>query len=184
MLGTLETPLPSRPPTERERYAQMPEWDVFTSTDVTGTGISSSLVGSSQQAGDLGPLTFPLARRRASVSADARVFEVDGPQAWRRLCVSYPASGNHRIEPVGHDVPDRDRQIVPDFVAAAKDWDAVHLSLGGLLTAEQIRLDGPEGWTWLSMGDAEHTVWLRWAFDDLETLPDLTAEIPIPVELR
>lgn len=184
VLGSLEPPRPDRPPTETERYAQMPDWGVFTSTDVAGTGISSFLVGSSQQAGDLGPLTFPLARRRASVSTDARVFEVAGPQAWRHLCLSYPASGNHGIRPLGHDFPDPERQLVPDFVAAAKDWEGVHLSLGGLLTSDQIRLDGPEGWTWLSGWDAEQTIWLRRAFDNLDALPDLVAEIPTPIELR
>lgn len=185
---TLATPVlapPDRPPTGWERYAQKPDWGILTSTDVTGTGISSLLVGCSETAGDLGPLSLPTPRHRVLVSADARVFQVDGPLAWRRLCLSYPVAGNHEIAPVGHDFPTSgdNGQIVPDFAAAARDWDAVHLTLGGLLTAVQVRLDGPEGWTWLHGWDAEHTFWLRWAFDGIEAMPDVSAELEAPAAL-
>ncbi len=69
-------------------------------------------------------------------------------------------------------------RLVPDFAAVARDWDAVHLTLGGLLTAEQVRVDGPGGATELQGWDAEQTVWLRWVFDEVTRLPDLLRPSP------
>ena len=57
------------------------------------------------------------------VSPDARLFEVDGPPACHRLCTRYPAQGENG-------------QLVPFRSAGAREWDAVHLTLGGLLTSE------------------------------------------------
>lgn len=78
----------ARPPTAHERYGQIPRWGLFTSTGFGG--ISSYAIGASRCAGDLGPLDFPVPRYRLGASAQARVYEVDGPPAWRRLCVAYP----------------------------------------------------------------------------------------------
>jgi hypothetical protein len=169
--GPFAPRIPDRAPTPWERYAQKPEWGFFTSTDVAGDGLSSFLVGSSKCAGDLGPLTFPVSRMWLVVSPDARVFEVDGPESWRQLCLRYPAPFEHG-------------QVVPDFAAVAREWDAVHLGFGGLLTAEQVRLEGPEGWTWLNGWDAEGTMWLRWAFDEVVPLPPLTEPVRAPAPFR
>lgn len=156
---------PSRPPTRWERYAQKPDWGRYTSTDVTRTGVSSFLVGSDACAGDLGPLTSPVRRYRVVAAPDARVFSIASPEDWRSLCVRYPASYEQG-------------QIVPDFAAAAADWDAVQLTLGGLLSSDQVRIDGPEGWTSLNGWDAEHTIWLRPAIRAVERLPDLAELAP------
>lgn len=164
--------VPNRPPTEWERYAQFPHWGVYTSTEADG--VSSFLVGASASAGDLGPLKPPVARYLLAVSAAARVFEVDGPDAWHRLCVSYPAPEEGGL---------RGGLTVPDFGAAARDWNAVHLTLGGLMAADQVRVGGPAGRTELQGWDAEQTVWLRPAFDGAIRLPDLLAEIAEPVDL-
>lgn len=160
-------------PTSWERYAQKPAWGLVTSTAFNG--ISAMLVGADACVGDLGPLRLPAARELLVVPAHARVYEVDGPRAWRRLCLTYPAP-----EPGGL----AGGLVVPDFLAVARDWDAVHLSMGGLLTSDQIRLDGPEGATELLGWDAESTVWLRPPYERRIRLPDLTDHIPIPPELR
>ena len=161
---TVPTPpiVPARPPSKWERYAQKPVWGLYTSTEVAGT--SSFLEGAAACAGDLGPLVYPVARYRLTVSATARVFTVDGPAAWHRLAVTYPAP-----EPGGL----LSGRVVPDFGAVARDWDAVHLTVGGLLTAEQVAVDGPAGATELQGWDAEQTVWLRWVFDEVTRLPHL-----------
>jgi hypothetical protein len=66
-------------------------------------------------------------------------------------------------------------QLVPAWAAVAADWDGVHVTFGGLLTAEQVRVHGPDGWTALWGWDSEMTVWLRWAFVEATPLPDLAA---------
>lgn len=159
--------VPHRAPTTWELYAQKPTWGLFTSTAFDG--LSSYLVGASDVAGDLGPLQLPVARFRLSAASSARIFEVDGPDAWRRLCVAYPAAASGGL---------KGGRLVPDFAAVTREWDAVHLSLGGLLIADQVRLDGPEGPTELLGWDCEQTVWLRWVFEDVNRLPDLTSPVP------
>ena len=72
---------------------------------------------------------------------------------------------------------------MPNWAAVAGEWDGVHMTLGGLLTAEQVRVDGPKGWTQHRFWDAELTVWLRWVFTEVVRLPDLEEAPGSPVEL-
>ena len=58
----------------------------------------------------------------------------------------------------------------------------MHLTLGGLLTAEKVRVVSAAGWTMHRFWDIEQTMWLRWAFDDVERLPERDA-MPLPKEL-
>jgi len=114
----------------------------------------------------------PFARYRLTIAPTARIYEIDGPNAWRRLCTRYPTAGE-------------DARLVPDWSAVADEWDGVHLTLGGLLTAEQVHVEGPEeGWTEHWGWDAEQTVWLRDVFTDAMRLPDLAelAEPPDRIE--
>ncbi len=99
------------------------------------------------------------------------MFEVDDPEAWHALCVRYTAMGE-------------DHRLVPNWSAVAEDWDAVHLTLGGLLTAEQVRIESVAGWTQLGMWDCEQTVWLRWCFTTAVRLPDVEYCPPCPVVLH
>jgi hypothetical protein len=158
--------IPQQPPDSWERYAQKPARGLYTSTMVDT--ISSQLTG----AGDLLDLfgKLPLACWRLEAPPDVRIVEVDGPQAWHDLCVKYPAIGE-------------DGQLVPDWSAIAKDWDAVHLTLGGLLTAEQVRVESQDGWTTLWGWDCEQTVWLHWRFTDFVRLSDIEEHRDCPVEL-
>ncbi|MDP9368497.1 MAG: hypothetical protein M3Q03_09520 [Chloroflexota bacterium] len=148
---------PASPPDHWERYAQKSLGALYTSTIVEGT--SSALAALTHGTGDH-DATPPLADYRLHATENARVFEVDGPGAWHRLCTTYPASG-------------QDGRLVPDWAAVARDWDAVHLTLGGALTAERVRVEGPAGWTEHSGWEAELIVWLRWQFEAVEHLPDL-----------
>ena len=120
---------------------------------------------------------------------------MDGPEAWRRLCLTYPGAYDGEREPdsatfarlrnmYGDQKWYNPGQIIPDFAAVARDWDGVHITLGGLLAGSHMRLDGPEGWSWLWGFDAEMAIWLRWTFDDVERLPDLTEPISIPPQFR
>ncbi|HET7056612.1 MAG TPA: hypothetical protein VFI12_09120 [Thermomicrobiales bacterium] len=188
--------VPNRGPTSWELYAQKPAWGLQTSTDTTRSGFSSLLVGNSLCAYDLGPIDYPLERLRLTVSPSARVYTVDGPEAWRRLCLTYPVRyGNGAIAPSQESFerlhadflhkPWYTRgHIIPDFASVSSDFDAVHITLSGLLTGSHVRLEGPEGWTWLWGFDAEVTFWLRWVFENAERLPDLTEPILTPPQLR
>ncbi len=179
-----------------ERYSQQPRnysrgskhMAFVTSTAVDGS--SSLLAGRAYEAIEW-PLPQPVQQFRLVVSPAARVFEVDGPEAWHRLCVAYPATPYERPPmPEGHvgwsPYPGAgpplglDDRLVPDWSAVAHDWDAVHLPLGGLLTSDQGRVDSSAGWTELWGWGAEQTVWLRWCFTAAERMPALAA-LPEPV---
>ncbi|HEU4793408.1 MAG TPA: hypothetical protein VFS96_07105 [Nitrolancea sp.] len=107
-----------------ERYAQKPAGGFFTST---GAGETCSWLAALEYVGE-SPADFPLVQYHLEVSPDAQIFEVDGPSAWHRLCTRYPAQGENG-------------QLVPNWPAVARVWDAVHLTLGGLLTSEQVRVE-------------------------------------------
>ena len=164
--GELVTP--SSPPTGWELYAQKPEGAEYSSTAVGDT--CAILIAMEHHAGDFYP-AYPIRRYHLRASPTARVYEVDGPQAWHHLAIGYPAL-------------DEEGRTVPDWGLVAADWDAVHLSLGGLLTAQLVRVEGPDGFTELQGWDSELTTWLRWCFDEVERLPDLAEipEAPVPVE--
>lgn len=112
----------------------------------------------------------PLVRYRLRSPDAPRVYEIDGPQAWHRLCQRYPVEG-------------RDGRLVPDWGAFVQEWDAIHLGLGGLLTADQARVESPAGWTELEIWEFEQTRWLRWRFDAIERMPDLTSFDMTPLPL-
>lgn len=141
-----------------ERYAQKPAGGFFTSTAV---GETCSWLAALLYVGEH-PANFPLVQYDLEVSPDARIFEVEGPGTWHRLCTHYPAQGENG-------------QLVPYWSAIAREWDAVHLTLGGLLTSEQVRVETPDGWSEHRGWDAEQTIWLRWCFTSVIRLPDLSA---------
>jgi hypothetical protein len=158
---------PSSPPTEWELYAQKPVAE-YSSTAVGDT--CAILIAMEHHAGDFYP-TYPIRRYHLRASPAARIYEVDGPQAWHHLATRYPAL-------------DEEGRTVPDWGLVANDWDAVHLSLGGLLTAQLVRVEGPGGFTELQGWDSEQTTWMRWCFDEVERLPNLAEipEAPVPIE--
>ena len=66
----------------------------------------------------------------------------------------------------------RIRPHCPNRGAAARDWDGVHLSFGGLLTAELARFESAKGWTMLDTARAELTYWLRPQETEIERMAD------------
>ena len=103
---------------------------------------------------------FPLAWWTMRFMEKVRVFEVHGPADWHDLCVRYPAKGTE------------DDRLVPNWEAVSEEWDGVHLSLGGLLTAEQNRYESAAGWTMLDSWHAEQSYWLRALKTETERQPD------------
>lgn len=92
------------------------------------------------------------------------MLEIDGPESWHAFAARYPARYD-------------DGHLVPDWGSVAQEWDGVHLTLGGMLTSEQVTLHSDAGASWHWAWDAEQTAWLRWCFDEAEPLPPL-AEPP------
>lgn len=164
---------PVAAPTRSERYAQRSGGALYTSSLMQG---ASSLFAALDEGvtdtednfgvpdigyGRPGP---PYEVWRVEVHDSARIFEIDGPLAWHDLCVCYPANGNgERGTP---DFSGDPGQIVPDWSAVSADWDAVHLSFGGLLTSDQVRVESSAGWSHLWGWDAEQVMWLRWVFSE------------------
>ena len=73
---------------------------------------------------------------------------------------------------------------MPDWGRFAESWDAVHLTLGGLLMTDQVRITGSRGWTELQGWNAEQAAWVRWSFDEVYRLPNLTEPPPSPIPLE
>ncbi len=164
---------PSEPPTHWERYALKPAGWLFTSTQIGD--ISPMAVAIDFGVGDLQPAYEgpPYAVWMMNVDESARIFEIHGPNDWHRLCVEYPAEGNSGRH-AGNE-PDFSRdagRLVPDWSKVARDWDAIHLSFGGYLTSEQVRVESEHGWTYHWAWGHEGTLWLRWMFNGYERLED------------
>lgn len=162
---------PQNPPSGHERYAQRVLGAFCTSTLMQET--SSLFVAFDQGVGDIGiggrsPPFFPFWRLKAAASA--RVYEVNGPLAWHDLCLRYPTEG--RDYPNEPDFSGDKGRVVPNWWAVSADWDAIHLSFGGWVTVEQVRIESPSGWTYHWGWDAEQTMWLRWMFTDMERMPE------------
>lgn len=161
---------PQGPPNNWESYAQKVAGAFYTSTFIQGT--SSLFAAIDEGVGDIregysGP---PYGFWLLTGDPSARIFEIDGPQSWHELCVCYPTQGtNDRNEP---DFSGDKGRLVPDWSAVAEDWDAVHLTFGGWLTAEQVRVESSSGWTYHWAWDAEQTMWLRWRFTSSQQMPD------------
>jgi hypothetical protein len=106
-----------------------------------------------------------------TVPAAARVYEVHGPADWARLAQTYPrdvtaARGDDWWDRWAGAKPGR-RWILPDWPAAAGDWDGVHVSVAGYLsTAGSAISAGAAGDTLLAGWDADQTLWLRDVFTD------------------
>jgi hypothetical protein len=92
---------------------------------------------------------------RLVVDPGARVFEIRAAEDWLRLVGAY-------------GIQRSDGQIMPDWRLVARDWEAVHLSLGGLLSAERVVMPIGASSTALEGWNMESTVWFRWAFTTIE----------------
>ena len=156
---------PQNPSGPWERYAQKPLSHQITSTQY-GPHLTSVLIAYDKRVGDYF-CEFPLAWWSFRFLEEVRVFEIHGPSDWHNLCVSYPAK-------------DREGRLVPNWGAVAEEWDGVHLSFGGLLTAEQNRYESSAGWSMLDFWHAEQTYWLRALKTETERQPDFQRGMGAP----
>lgn len=98
----------------------------------------------------------------ASINYDsARVFEVHSPEDWVRLVELYPR-GSSRLLTYDWAVGDPESLVVPEWPSIARDWDAVHVSVGGYLSSAYTTLPLADGrWTVLAGWHPDATVWLN-----------------------
>ena len=108
-----------------------------------------------------GQFDGPPALWRMKVTDGARIAEIHSPRDWSDLCLRHPAGSAMRLDPDWHHV--------------ARAWDAVHLSTGGWLTAEDLPYQVDGGITELRGWNMESTVWLRWCFTGAEPLAGVAA---------
>jgi hypothetical protein len=131
-------------------------------------------------------------RWRLPVRPGARVWGIDHPADWVALVERYPrtAARSHAgwelpgpnqsasdvallaSAPGQHAVRTAvDRHVLPDWRAVACDYDGVHLSWAGFLTAEGFVSDLPGGGvTMLRYWGSERTLWLADVFGEPEPL--------------
>jgi hypothetical protein len=135
----------------------------------------------------------PASRWHLPVRQAARIFEIGSPSDWASLVGRYPkgAKGLH----AGWELPGPNqhpdevrtlaqttgqhalrttafRHLLPDWGAAANDYDGVHLSWAGFLTAEGYVADlGDGSLTMLRYWGSERTLWLNDVFGEAEPLP-------------
>ena len=205
---TMFKPPSATPLTRWEQRTNKSEAGMYTCTSFEGKSSFLTAMDISDVHGtnDLSmEFEFPVKQWRLRVGDAARVYEIYGAADWHKLCVNYPArSARDASDPEASDAAgwgkyplaglpgdsdergfttDIENWLTPNWSAVAEDWDGVHLTLGGLLTAEKVRVVSDAGWSMLRFWDMEQTMWLRWAFDDVERLPDRSA-MPLPADLN
>lgn len=152
---------PERPHAGWEAYAQKSVGGLYTCTVVDGMH-PVLRDGAEGDAGDYHPEPgTPL--WRLPVDQDARMFEVRDAWDWHALCARHPMPAR---ETPGAEADEG--LVAPDWAAVAADWDAVHLTVGGLLLAAQRTVERDGVRTRHRAWDSEQTLWLRWVFGEPE----------------
>ncbi|HEU4792289.1 MAG TPA: hypothetical protein VFS96_01395, partial [Nitrolancea sp.] len=93
-------------------------------------------------------------------NTNPRVYEVASARDWSEFVDSYPYTAT-RFLTYDWGYPDSTGLIIPDWAKVAKDWDGVHVSVSGYLSAAYRPLPIRHGWTVLAGWHPGATVWLR-----------------------
>lgn len=106
--------------------------------------------------------TATVQRVHVHVDGDARIYEIDGPEAWAELCRRHPldvtASRRHDWY---RTTGQARRWLIPDWSGVAEEYDGIHLTVAGYLTAagRAVPVDD-ERMTVLAGWDPDLTYWL------------------------
>jgi hypothetical protein len=114
----------------------------------------------------------------------ARVFEVYGPAQWAEFVNRYPLDvSKSRRHDWWRVTGWAGRWLIPDYAAAAADWDAVHVSVAGYLTTAGIAIPADDGArTMLAGWDPDATWWLTDVLSRTGPPEDWQAADRAPVE--
>jgi len=103
-----------------------------------------------------------------TVTDSARVLDIHSRDAWSALARTYPrAEAGFTFTTTPHR-PQSAARLDPDWSDLSRDWDGVHLSIGGWLTAEDVPYESDGVKTELRGWDMESTVWFRWSFSSVK----------------
>jgi hypothetical protein len=96
----------------------------------------------------------------------ARVYEVHEPGDWGRLAATHPKDVTASRRHDWSRWTGREGQwILPDWRSVAAQWDGVHVSVAGYLSAARMAVEiGGGAATLLAGWDADQTLWLRDVF--------------------
>jgi hypothetical protein len=95
----------------------------------------------------------------------ARIWNITSPDDWRRLAVRYPrdVTASRR-----HDwyrwTGRAGTWVLPDWPRAARDWDGVHLSIAGYITATGFAIPAGDAATVLAGWAPDQTFWMNDVF--------------------
>lgn len=95
----------------------------------------------------------------AEFGRDRPLFALTFDPAGVRLCTIGSAADYERL--VNRYPRSIDNHTQVDWIRAAEHFDAVHLTVSGLLTAQHVPVAAPHGTAMLTGWDAESTAWLR-----------------------
>jgi hypothetical protein len=108
------------------------------------------------------------------IDRGVRVYEVAGIEDWAALARDYPC----RL-PAGHGrdwarwTGKRGTWVIPDWVAVSRDWDGVHVSLGGYLEAAYRAAGAGGGFALLAGWNPDETLWLNDVISSADLLGDI-----------
>ena len=113
---------------------------------------------------------------RVVVPCGARIYEIDGPVAWARLCTRYPMDVTASRRHDWFRVTGRSgRWMLSNWVGVSVDFDAVHLTVAGYLTTAGLAVPvGDAGASVLAGWNPDQTFWLGDATGDARTRRDWT----------
>lgn len=113
---------------------------------------------------------------RQAVREAARVFTIEGPSDWTDLVRRYALDVTHtRRADWNRLAGGESGWVIPDWLAVSKDYDGVHLSVGGYLsTAGNV----------LAVTDSHRTVLAGWNPDETIWLADVLTQVGAPEAYR
>ncbi len=139
--------------------AERPHGDAELAAAGTPTGFliqeDSGPVGPLMQAGRLLPQAAP------------RVLEIDSEAAWVSACTAFPLDVSRSYGPQARlalylvDEPRATTWVIPDWGKAAREYDAVHLTVGAYLACATRPIEVPgHGFSAITGWDPDETYWL------------------------
>ena len=122
-------------------------------------------------------LRGPLHVYQLTVAPRARIAEIHSPQDWSLLCREYPGTvpGYVFTTDARHRRAE-DSRLDPEWSSVAREFDGVHVSIGGLVTAEDVPYTEGGVTTELRGWNMESTCWLRWSFTSANPLSAVRGE--------
>lgn len=140
-------------------------------TQVTSTlwpgGVTAYTEGARAHAGTLPYVAFPFVSDMIRVGGEDRVYEVNWPHQWQRLCERFPhvtADGSMPNWPLGWRLLRKKvggAVVTPEWNMARRELDAIHMTFLGILTVSSVPMETRFGLARLLSFDAESTYWLN-----------------------